>query len=166
MTYMSRRFKRSAALVILALIAIGAVACTTESETVTGGPAGRTVGSAHLASRAPETADVYLVPQRQLAQAAKRPKSSDVFKDFHLAVMTWTSWSATRAEGGGQGSYNLCDPDCAATNYFTGPIRTILTKPASRCGKVVYTKITVTWSDSPPPGIPRSDTIDIFDPAC
>ncbi|RDI64119.1 hypothetical protein [Nocardia pseudobrasiliensis] len=52
----------------------------------------------------------------------------------------WKSWAADRAEGEGTARINTCDPNCAAGNFITEPVRIVLTEPIEPGH--VYTKAT------------------------
>jgi hypothetical protein len=156
------------ALVALVIIFLLTAGCTAGWKTREGGDPGSNGGNVGVPSESatPEPAKIYVVPMGQLAQAAIQPKDVEIFKDFSLSDMAWTSWTEAQAIGTGIGSQNLCDPSCADANYTSGPVRVVLTKPAGKCGSVFYTEITTTWTAEPPPDQPKEYTSEIILPIC
>lgn len=58
--------------------------------------------------------------------------------------ITWTSWTADKAEGDGTERDNTCTPNCAAGNYVTKQVHVVLSDPVQPAN--LYTKAATTDS--------------------
>jgi len=67
--------------------------------------------------------------------------------DF-LGNITWSTWTATGANGAGTHNINNCHPDCAGGTYTRFPVEIQLTNPSNLDGMLVFKTATAAPSSS------------------
>jgi hypothetical protein len=98
------------------------------------------------------------VPQGQDArEPAYRPHRLLVAGEgsFFVGAMHWSYWRRRVARGTGMGAEDDCEPGCAEGTFHRAPARVRLYRPRRMCGHRVFTRMTLTWTDGQPNGVPH-----------
>jgi len=72
--------------------------------------------------------------------------------------IAWTKWTSELALGTGFNQLNDCDPSCAGGKFHGYPVRIELWRPQTLAGTLVFTRMTIFYKKSRPPGDPRHYT--------
>jgi hypothetical protein len=81
-----------------------------------------------------------------------------------LEKLSWTSWTAGLASATGTLLKNTCTPSCVAGHFRTYPVLVILWGKAAvknHPGEQCYTRMTLIYPGSRPPGAPQTQTISL-----
>jgi len=68
--------------------------------------------------------------------------------------ITWTKWTSELALGAGFNQLNDCNPFCAGGKFHGYPVRIELWRPQTLAGALVFTRMTIFYKKSRPPGEP------------
>lgn len=103
-----------------------------------------------------EASTTYFGQGQDPADIAYRPDRLLVAGEgsFYVGKMHWSAWNSRVARGRGIGAQDDCDPGCAEGAFHRAPARVRLWRPQPRCGREVFTRMTLTWLNGPPSGIP------------
>jgi hypothetical protein len=72
--------------------------------------------------------------------------------------IAWTRWTSETALGTGFNQLNNCNPSCAGGKYRGYPVRIELWRPQTLAGTLVFTRMTIFYEKSRPPGQPHHYT--------
>jgi hypothetical protein len=64
--------------------------------------------------------------------------------------LRWTSWTSEGARGYGDDRVDFCNPDCAAGKHNPYPINVMAFRPAVVHGRLLFTRVTVTYTRGRP----------------
>ncbi len=73
---------------------------------------------------------------------------------FYVGKMRWSAWTDRVARGRGIGAQDDCDPGYSDGTFHRAPAKVRLWRPRRKCGHEVFTRMTLTWLQGPPSGIP------------
>jgi hypothetical protein len=88
-----------------------------------------------VALAAPGPRTVYAITCLQETYKPKQITVSCVDGTVKVANLKWTSWSSTQAQASGVYRVNKCNPDCAAGNTKSFPVKITLSRPKTCPGR-------------------------------
>ena len=102
------------------------------------------------------------------ASPAYKPREAVLSGDSTFAIedMEWANWNSYSAIGVGVGAINDCRDSCARGKIRRYPMEISLSEPEQVCGRLFYTKLSVSWTSDVPPGVERSYEWVAREPTC
>jgi hypothetical protein len=76
----------------------------------------------------------------------------------HDSAIHWTRWAPTIALGTAFNQLDNCSPDCASGKFHGYQVTIELWRPRALAGTLVFTRMTIVYKTSRPPGEPRHYT--------
>ncbi len=129
---------------VAALIVLTAVAGATEA------------GRAHAAGTTYFDAECSFSPKYKPAQIIIACADGGDY----VGAIQWHTWGGATATGSGVEHIKTCVPSCSESRFARYPVRLVLSKRryCSKHTETEYRRLTVTFTDRRPNGVPRTQT--------
>lgn len=138
------------------------IACGIAGTTIAAAPAALAASSAPAARPAVSKVVIVTCAGTGAVRPVRYVIACGDGADF-LKGLTWAYWN-TRAPGSGKDVINNCKPSCVAGTFHSYPVRVLLWRVrlwANHGGKRRFTRMTLTYLRTIPPGLHRTRTIPL-----